>query len=238
MVIHAYGPFGENGTTAPNRFGYTGQQYIAGLGLYYYKARWYSPTVGRFLETDPIGYGDGVNWYAYVGNNPVNWRDPRGLSAADAAMLSSTASESGSQLDWSKGVQVAVGPLLPLLGLGMIANEIATSDVPIIGGGVAKGAIAGGGARLENLGASEITRIQNAANRSGQEISVVGSRAGGMAKPASDWDYVIDANAKTRNSLSSSLPGAGNTAEGIRPNLDVFKGQVDETRPFIRFFPE
>ncbi|MFZ1318160.1 MAG: RHS repeat-associated core domain-containing protein [Candidatus Nitrotoga sp.] len=78
-AIRGYGPFGENGTTAPNRFGYTGQQYIAGLGLYYYKARWYSPTMGRFLETDPIGYGDGVNWYAYVGNGPVNRRDPTGL---------------------------------------------------------------------------------------------------------------------------------------------------------------
>lgn len=35
--------------------------------------------MGRFLETDPIGYGDGVNWYAFVGNNPVNRRDPTGL---------------------------------------------------------------------------------------------------------------------------------------------------------------
>ncbi|BBJ22520.1 hypothetical protein W01_04470 [Candidatus Nitrotoga sp. AM1P] len=78
-AIRGYGPFGENGTTPPNRFGYTGQQYIAGLGLYYYKARWYSPTLGRFLETDPIGYADGVNWYAYVGNSPVNRRDPTGL---------------------------------------------------------------------------------------------------------------------------------------------------------------
>ncbi|RFC37223.1 MAG: RHS repeat-associated core domain-containing protein, partial [Candidatus Nitrotoga sp. SPKER] len=78
LAIRSYGPFGENGATVPNRFGYTGQQYIAGLGLYYYKARWYSPTMNRFLETDPIGYGDGVNWYAYVGNSPVNGRDPSG----------------------------------------------------------------------------------------------------------------------------------------------------------------
>ncbi|MDP1638231.1 MAG: RHS repeat-associated core domain-containing protein [Candidatus Nitrotoga sp.] len=79
MAIRGYGPFGENGTTAPNRFGYTGQQYIAGLGLYYYKVKWYSPTMGRFLETDPIGYGDGVNWYAYVGNIQVNRKDSTGF---------------------------------------------------------------------------------------------------------------------------------------------------------------
>ncbi|MCQ8186664.1 RHS repeat-associated core domain-containing protein, partial [Parvularcula maris] len=54
-----------------SRFGYTGQTKITGTSLWHYKARAYSPFLGRFLQTDPIGYGDGLNWYAYVGGDAV-----------------------------------------------------------------------------------------------------------------------------------------------------------------------
>jgi RHS repeat-associated protein len=80
---YVYSAFGEIVTQEgglSNPFTYISREYDPESGLYYYRARYYDAEVGRFLQTDPIGFAGGdANLYAYVGNNPINWVDPLGL---------------------------------------------------------------------------------------------------------------------------------------------------------------
>jgi RHS repeat-associated protein len=69
-----------------NPFQYTARESDTETGLYYYRARYYDQTTGRFIGEDPDGHGllyDNPNRYEYVQNNPVNWVDPLGLYTLD-----------------------------------------------------------------------------------------------------------------------------------------------------------
>jgi len=74
----SYSPYGEpdavHGWTA-GRFRFTGQLALPEASLYHFKARAYDPGLGRFLQTDPAGFKDDLNLYAYVGNDPINNMD-------------------------------------------------------------------------------------------------------------------------------------------------------------------
>ena len=79
---YTYQPFGATttgGSANGNSYEFTGRENDA-TGLYFYRARYYSPTFHRFIGEDPIGFAGGdSNLYDYVWDNPVKWIDPDGL---------------------------------------------------------------------------------------------------------------------------------------------------------------
>ncbi len=79
---YEYDAFGNLLTPASsigNRYYFTGRELDSETGLYYYRNRYYDPSLGRFITQDPIGIADDINLYAYCFNDPVNFTDPMGL---------------------------------------------------------------------------------------------------------------------------------------------------------------
>ena len=121
----AFQPYGENTASTTGTFRYTGQRFdgetASGAaqpsGLYYYRTRMYSPTIGRFFQPDPIGYSGGANLYAYVLNDPLNRIDPLGLTPDNPQNAFAAESATGA---FNPAVKIGGD------GLGIFADRLVT----------------------------------------------------------------------------------------------------------------
>jgi RHS repeat-associated protein len=82
IAQYTYEPFGNTtiSGTSTNPYQYAGRE-DDGTGVYFFRARYYNPILSRFMSQDPIGFAEGPNAYAYVGDSPLDYSDPFGLSS-------------------------------------------------------------------------------------------------------------------------------------------------------------
>ncbi|MFZ6736047.1 RHS repeat-associated core domain-containing protein [Undibacterium sp. Ji42W] len=140
VVDYSYDPYGNTRTDAVvnNPFQYTGRE-NDGNGLYYYRARYYSPATHRFIAEDPIGLAGGINGYGYVGGNPISFTDPSGLCIGPLAVACVFIAENTVGL--TIGAEVVAGAttgamlttLLPTSGMASVAKTcVANAETAVV----------------------------------------------------------------------------------------------------------
>jgi RHS repeat-associated protein len=140
-----YGTTTQTGTTTGNAQQYTGRE-NDGTGLYYYRARYYSPKLGRFISEDPARMAGGPNFYAYALGNPLAMRDPSGLCSQDDQLYQALTAVLAAAMFADLAGDLLVSDLLysAISGLGLLDISLADLAFGEAGGfGLAAGAEAG-----------------------------------------------------------------------------------------------
>jgi RHS repeat-associated protein len=220
---YSYNPFGMFSIYAPNwnplstssvgnRFYFKGREYLTGLGIYDFRNRAYSPSLGRFLQMDPIGFAGGNNLYRFAGNDPVNRGDPLGLDQNQLQGVTVTANLPQSSA--GSGILVSFPDPSSLLPNVPGPHELKAADFVL-------------SKDFHDLQFTANGTLENVVNLAGQPVSSSGTLQVGIGEGGVDLDNAgfapstsFDANG---HHVSSAFAGHIN----LNPNPSPFPGHVN-----------
>jgi RHS repeat-associated protein len=256
-----YDEYGNGSLATGEQFGYAGRRYDPETGLYYYRARYYSPVLGRFLQVDPVGYKDNLNLYTYVGNDPVDKTDPSGKWAwiDDAIALGAGAivGVAGQGIeDLVSGHMSSLGEYGAAAAGGAAAGEAALYAVPTLGpAGIAVAAAAGSVVTdtLKAVATSKPLDVTDTAANAGINAAaafVPGAKTavGSLAKQIFtkfERGQIKTATAKTVGKVAAGkvandagAAGAAGTVTGEKDKLNDTSQSTDPSQEFNGVLPE
>ncbi len=209
QLFDAWGSRVTSGGAIP-QYGYTGREPDEN-GLIYYRARHYDPTIGRFLQRDPIGFEGGLNMYAYVSNNPVNKIDPSGnVDIIYSAGSLTPTIENSPLMGFNYFVAASSGTIFPM-GAGIFERTV-QNGLPI--GSVFD---ANQTSALMDWGVSHIQSNRAFWASPGSDVSALETLS--QYLPKRPWDtkqylpytsaYIINGKAELRDYVRNAIWGAG-----------------------------
>ncbi len=198
---------------------YTGREYDRGTGLYYYRARYYDLEIGRFISEDPLGFAAGINFYAYVNNNPINFNDPTGKLVTPETIWDVANVGIGSYSLTSNLREGNYGwAAIDAVGLGY---DVFATAVPFLPAGVSAGlsALRAGNTVVNSAQVGmDVARVANVSNDVARAISTTGNAMQTGQAIHREVGTILDQGSMLSSSANNYFRGA-NGATGRQADL-------------------